>query len=73
MRIIVSLLVISLTMASACAPTHKVFPPQIMENIDRDFDFSHWRMVNDGTESRKVQLGGRVVQSQVSADTVTIV
>ncbi len=73
MRIIVSLLVISLTMASACAPTHKVFPPQIMENIDRDFDFSHWRMVTDGTESRKVQLGGRVVQSQVSADTVTIV
>lgn len=60
-------------MASACAPTHKVFPPQVMENIDHEFDFSHWRMGADGTTSRKVQLGGRVVQSQVSADTVTIV
>lgn len=73
MRIIVSLLVTSLTMASACTPTHQVFPPKVMENIDRDFDFSRWRMMTDGIESKKVQLGGRVMQSQASGDTVTIV
>ena len=72
-RIIVSLLVISLSMASACASTGKVFPSKVMEGVDRNFDFSRWRMMTDGAESKKVQLGGRIVQSQVSGDTITIV
>ncbi|WHZ26982.1 MAG: hypothetical protein OJF51_001778 [Nitrospira sp.] len=72
-KVVAGLLALSLPAASACTPTHQVFPPKVMENIDRDFDFSRWRMVTDGAEPKKVQLGGRIVQSQASADTVTIV
>jgi len=72
-KVVAALLTLSLSVASACVPTNQVFPPKVMENIDRDFDFSRWRMMTDGTEPKKVQLGGRIVQSQASADTVTIV
>jgi starvation-inducible outer membrane lipoprotein len=44
-----------------------------MEDVDRNFDFSRWRMMGDGSESKKVQLGGRIVQAQVSGDRVAIV
>ncbi len=73
MRAIISLLILSLAMASACAHPYKVFPSKVMEDVDRNFDFSRWRMMTDGSESKKVQLGGRIVQSHASGDTVTIV
>lgn len=60
-------------MISACASSSEVFPFKLMEDVDRNFDFSRWRMRTDGYESQKVQLGGRIVQSQVASDTVTIV
>lgn len=73
MRIIASLFVLSWAVVSACAPPGSVFPSKVMEDVDRNFDFSRWRMVTDGSESKKVQLGGRILQSQVSGDMVTIV
>lgn len=73
MNILTSLLVLSWVLASACTPTYKVFPSKVMEDVDRNFDFSRWRMMADGSESKNVQLGGRILQSQVSGDTVTIV
>jgi len=60
-------------MVSACASAYKVFPSKAMEGVDRNFDFSRWRMMADESESKKVQIGGRIVESQVSGDTVTIV
>lgn len=71
-RIVASLLVLSWAVVSACAPTSKVFPSKVMEDVDRNFDFPRWRMMSDGSESKKVQLGGRIMQSQVLGDTVTI-
>ena len=73
MRIVAGLLVLLWAGVSACDSTGKVFPSKVMEGVDRNFDFSRWRMMTDGAESKKVQLGGRIVQSQVSGDTVTIV
>lgn len=73
MRIVASLLVLLWAGVSACASTGKVFPSKVMEGVDRNFDFSRWRMMTDGAESKKVQLGGRIVQSQVSGDMVTLV
>jgi len=73
MRIVAGLLVLSWAVLSACAPTYKVFPSKVMEDVDRNLDFTRWRMITDGSETKKVQLGGRIVQSQVSGDTVTIV
>ncbi len=70
-RIIASLFVLSWAVVSACAPPGSVFPSKVMEDVDRNFDFSRWRMVTDGSESKKVQLGGRILQSQVSGDMVT--
>lgn len=64
------LLILSLAMLSACAPTHQVFPPKTMEGIDTHFDFSRW---SDGSESKHVQLGGRIVRAQSSDDGVIIV
>lgn len=73
MRIVASLLFLSWVLVSACAPTSKVFPSNVMEGVDPNFDFSRWRIMTDGSESKKVQLGGRIMQSQVSGDTVTLV
>lgn len=73
MRIVASLLVFLWAGVSACAYTGKVFPSKVMEGVDSNFDFSRWRMMTDGAESKKVQLGGRIVQSQVSSDMVTLV
>lgn len=73
MRIVASLLVLLWAGVSACAYTGKVFPSKVMEGVDGNFDFSRWRMMTDGAESKKVQLGGRIVQSQVSGDMVTLV
>jgi starvation-inducible outer membrane lipoprotein len=64
------LLILSLAMVSACTTSHHVFPPKAMEGIDSHFDFSRW---HDGSESKKVQLGGRIVRAQSSDDTVIIV
>jgi hypothetical protein len=69
--IVATLLVLSWAVGSACAPTSKVFPPNVMEGIDRNFDFPRWRMMTDGSESKKVQLGGRIVQAK--ADGVMVV
>jgi len=65
-------LILSLAMVSACTTSHHVFPPKAMEGIDPHFDFSRWRLMTDGSESKKVQLGGRIVQSQSSDDRVII-
>ena len=73
MRIVAGLLVLSSAVVSACAPSYTVFPAKAMEGVDRNFDFSRWHMMADESESTKVQLGGRIVQSEVSGDTVTIV
>ncbi len=73
MRLATGLFVISWAVTSACAPTYQIFPSKVMEDVDPKFDFSHWRMATDEPRSKKVQLGGRIVQSQVSGETVTIV
>ncbi|MFO0698211.1 MAG: Slp family lipoprotein [Nitrospira sp.] len=73
MNIVVSLLVLSSAVVSACSSVYKVFPPMVMEDVDRNFDFSGWRVMTDGSQSQKVQLGGRIVQAQAAGDTVMIV
>lgn len=55
----------------ACKP--QLFPPQTLDGVDHSFNFSRWRTYPNHTEQQKVQLGGRIVQSDTKADTVTIV
>lgn len=72
-KILGALVILSWTMLNACAASHKVFPPAVMTGVDRNFDFDRWRTASDESETKKVQLGGRIVRSQTSDDTVTIV
>ncbi|MBI3357475.1 MAG: Slp family lipoprotein [Nitrospirae bacterium] len=57
---------------SACA-SYKVFPPKVLDGVDPNFDFTRWRMMPNQAEAKKIQLGGRIVQSEVKGETVTIV
>jgi starvation-inducible outer membrane lipoprotein len=50
-----------------------VFPPEALAGIEPDFDFARWRVTAGQAKPTKVQLGGRIVQSEVTGDTVVIV
>ncbi|HLZ35351.1 MAG TPA: Slp family lipoprotein [Nitrospira sp.] len=51
----------------------RVFPPDVLVGVDPDFDFTRWRMMPNQAETKKIRLGGRIVQSDTKGDTVTIV
>ena len=57
---------------SACT-TQGVFPPKVADGVDANFDFARWRMMPNESVGKKVQLGGRIVQSEASGGMVTIV
>ena len=44
-----------------------------MDGVDANFDFARWRTTPNEAEGKKVQIGGRIVESQASSDIVTIV
>jgi starvation-inducible outer membrane lipoprotein len=56
----------------ACAPT-QVFPPETMEGVDKNFDFTAWRMMPNGKAGKKVELGGRSIQAEVKDGAVVFV
>ncbi len=58
--------------AAACSPV-QLFPPEVMEGVDPNFDFSRWRMVPNQALERKIQLGGSIMQSERKDGNVTIV
>ena len=56
----------------ACIP--QFFPPGTLKDVDHNFDFTQWRLSpNSVGDNHKVQLGGRIVQSQRKDDTLTLV
>lgn len=57
---------------SACTP-YQVFPPEVMEGVDQDFDFRAWRLTPNAKTDRKIQLGGRIIQANIKDGTVSIV
>jgi starvation-inducible outer membrane lipoprotein len=54
-------LVISLAL-TACAPT-QLFPKEVTDGMDQNFDFSAWRNMPNARTGQKVELGGRIVQA----------
>ena len=58
--------------AGACSST-TLFPSEVMEGVDPNFDFSRWRMVPNQAAERKIQLGGSILQSERKDGSVTIV
>jgi starvation-inducible outer membrane lipoprotein len=51
----------------------QLFPSEVMEGVDPDFDFTRWRMVPNQALERKIQLGGSILQSETKDSTLTIV
>lgn len=58
--------------AGACSHPN-VFPTDVMQGVDPNFDFSRWRTVPNQALERKIQLGGSIIQSDVKESGVTIV
>lgn len=56
----------------ACA-SPKLFPSEVTEGIDPNFDFSRWRMLPNQALERKIELGGSILQAERKDGSVTIV
>ena len=54
-----------------CVPD--LFPREVLEGIDRNFDFARWRTVPSQIAPTKVEVGGRIIETQSLGDIMTIV
>ena len=71
MKRVVHALLLSSLLPAACM-SH-VFPPAVLKGVDHDFDFSRWRMVPSQLPPTKIQLGGRIIETQAIDGALTIV
>ena len=53
--------------------SYQVFPSEVLKGVEPNFDFAHWRMVPSQVEPTRVQLGGRILETQAIGETITIV
>ena len=67
-----SMAILASFVLSACTP-YQVFPSEVMEGVDRNFDFSVWRLTPNAKTDRKIELGGRVIQAETKGGAVSIV
>ena len=51
----------------------QLFPSDVMQGVDPNFDFSRWRMVPNQALERKIQLGGSILQVERKDGSVIIV
>lgn len=49
---------------AACAPA-QMFPTEMTDGVDKDFDFTAWRTIPNAKPGQNIQLGGRLVQANV--------
>jgi len=56
---------------SGCS--YQVFPSDVLNGVDHDFDFARWRMIPNEIQPTKVELGGRIVETQTIGGTTTII
>lgn len=57
---------------TACMPL-QLFPTDVIDGVDKDFDFTAWRNIPNAKTGQKVQLGGRIVQVNGTNGTLTII
>lgn len=57
---------------SACSPT-QLFPKEVADGVDQQFDFTAWRNIPNARTGHKVQLGGRIVQVDLRDAGVVII
>ena len=56
----------------ACTPI-QLFPKDVMEGVETNFDFTAWKIAPNARLNRKVQLGGRIVQAESVEGQTTII
>ena len=57
---------------SACG-VPQLFPKNVMEGVDENFDFIEWKNAPNAKVDRKVQVGGRVIETNlVEAETLIV-
>jgi starvation-inducible outer membrane lipoprotein len=44
-----------------------------MEGVDKNFDFTAWRMAPNAKAGRRIQLGGRIIQAEAKEGGVVVV
>lgn len=71
-RVLASAVLVVCLGFGACSHS-QLFPSEIMEGVDPNFDFSRWRMMPNQALERKIQLGGSIIQSERKDGNVTIV
>lgn len=57
---------------AACAPV-QLFPADVRNGVEKDFDFSTWRNIPNARVGQKVQLGGRIVQVNSGTGSLTLI
>jgi starvation-inducible outer membrane lipoprotein len=50
-----------------------LFPSEVLEGVDPNFDFARWRMLPNQAEAKTIQLGGSIIQSETKGDRITMV
>lgn len=67
------LVVICLCGGMGCTSPLAIFSPEARKGIDREFDFLQWKIHPDQYDSRKVELGGRILKAAAATGHVIIV
>lgn len=57
---------------AACAPV-QLFPADVRNGVEKDFDFTAWRNIPNARVGQKVQLGGRIVQVNSGTGSLTLI
>jgi starvation-inducible outer membrane lipoprotein len=66
-------LVITMCLSVAACASPSYFPPDVMNDIEPDFDFRAWRAAPSAGAGRHVQLGGRIIQAETTKEGVIVV
>lgn len=73
MKQVLAMGILAIVLGLAACSHPKLFPSEVMEGVDPEFDFSRWRMLPNQALERKIQLGGSILQSEPKDERVTIV
>lgn len=67
----VSIILACLLLSACGAP--QLFPKNVTDGVDTNFDFIMWRNAPNATLGRKIQLGGKVLEAEAQGNETIIV
>ncbi|HEU4685952.1 MAG TPA: Slp family lipoprotein [Nitrospira sp.] len=73
MKTVPATTMVLICIALAACSARQLFPPEVMKDVDPNFDFTRWKMAPNQAAGHKVVLGGRIIQADMKDDRTTIV